>query len=325
MTLSTANQRSVLTIAIGPPMYWTMAVNLVRSIRHWHPPDTLPVTIVTDQSRSLPSDLLNVGIQRVQPGELGAGFESKLHLDQLAKASATLFIDSDCLVYGSLLPLFNRLSGRPVAVVGSPQSDGEWFGDVGHLCRQLGVQGIPRFNGGLYYLEPGTTATAVYTKARELVGRYDELGLVRLRGQPNDELLMAAALALNTLKAIPDDGTVMADPQACPGPMRANVLSGHRRLTNPPPPSRLHQRWYPFGVVQPVIIHFLGHHVYSANYRADVTRLRLAAHGCPALLASALATMTITLPDRLTAWTKDLLRPVFHRIAGPRRVNARLR
>jgi hypothetical protein len=325
MNPSALSDRAVLTLALGPKIYRDMAVNLARSIRHWHPPGNLPVSIVTDDPSPLPGDLGDVRLVVLKPQELGIGFQTKLHLDRLAPARQTLFIDADCLVYEPLDRVFSRLAGRPVATVGGAQSAGEWFGDVAALCRQLGVASIPKFNGGLYYLEPGEISAAVYRQARELVPRYDELGLLRLRGQPNDELLMASAMALAGLSALPDDGSILSDPQACPGPLRLNVLRGERRLVNPPPPSPLHQAWYPFGEVSPAIVHFLGHHVRTAIYRAEVLRLRLAAGGWPTGLADLIAHATVEQPGRAKGWTMATLRPMFHRIAGPRRITTAIR
>ncbi|MFT3867255.1 MAG: hypothetical protein QM715_02045 [Nibricoccus sp.] len=320
-----SSPRCVITIATGPVFYWNMAINLARSIRLWHSPESLPITIVTDQPHTLPADLLDIDRRLVKSDELGAGFESKLHIDRLAPAQQTLFIDSDCLVYGSLFPLFDRLAGQAVAVIGGTISSGEWFGDVGEFCRRLGVSEIPKFNGGLYYVEPGETAKSVYTRARELVQHYDKLGLVRLRNQPNDELLMAAAMALQGIKAFPDDGTVMSDPQACPGPLHVNVLRGERRLYNPPPPSPSHQAWCPFTEVRPLIVHYLGHHARGHHYRAERLRLRLAAAGWPKQLAHNIALLFVTAPSSLKQKFKDQLRPLFHRVAGPRSVSSATR
>jgi hypothetical protein len=314
------DDRAVITLALGPAIYRAMAVNLARSIRRWHSPETMAIILVTDDPAPLPGDLRDVRLKIIQPAELGVGFQTKLHLDRLAPARQTLFIDADCLVYGPLDALFARLAGRPVATVGGAISEGEWFGDVGALCRRLGVPAIPKFNGGLYYLEPGGVASAVYHQARELAGRYDELGLVRLRGHPNDELIMAGAMALAGLSALPDDGTIMSDPQCCPGPLQVNVLRGRRRLVNPPPPSPLHQAWYPFTVVEPLVVHFLGHHVRSSTYRAEALRLKLAARGWPAPVAQAIASWGVDLPGRAKDWTKATLRPIFHRLAGHRAV-----
>ncbi len=97
----------------------------------------------------------------VAPGDLGEGFSSKLLLDRFAPASQTLFIDADCLCMASLAGVFTRFSGQSVAVLGGRISTGEWFGDVASTCARAGVLALPKFNGGMYYLEPGAAATAI--------------------------------------------------------------------------------------------------------------------------------------------------------------------
>lgn len=310
--------RGVLTLALGPALYWELACNLSRSVRHWHPDGSLPVTIVTDQPRKLPPDLATVRLHQVAPDELGRGFEAKLHLDRLAPAAHTLFIDADCLVYASLHPVFALLAGHPVATFGHEIAAGEWFGDVATLCARIGVPAIPKFNGGVYYLEPGPPATEVFQTARGLKPRYDELGLVRLRGRPNDELLIAAAMARHGLHPMPDDATILSDPQCCPGPLRVSVLRGRRRLHNPPPPSSLHRAWYPFTDVSPAIVHFLGDYTSGPAYRADALRLALAARRLPPWAATPAASLLVVAPGTARTWVKNLLRPVFHRCFGVR-------
>jgi hypothetical protein len=314
-------ERAVLTLATGPRIYWQMAVNLARSIRHWHPDGSLPVFIATDSEGKVPSDLLNVSILKLRPGELGGGFRPKLHLDRLAPARQTLFIDADCLVYASLDPVFRQFSGQPVGVLAGRISGGEWFGDVARYCRELGVVALPKFNGGLYYLEPAT-AGPVYTEARTLGERYDELGLVRLRGSPNDELVMAGAMARHNLWGVPDDGSIMGDFQACPGPYRLDVLQGRRRLTNPPAGHPLHCTWSPFREIEPSIVHFLGHHTQLPAYRSEAAALDWAARGLPAILSRLAARALIRIPGECLGFAKHNLRPLYRRLFGVRSIAA---
>lgn len=313
-------ERAVITLALGPAVYRAMAVNLARSIRRWHAPADLPIVLVTDSLEPLPPDLADVRLLKLEPHELGVGFQTKLHLDRLAPARCTLFIDADCLVYEPLDRIFSRLAGRPVATVGHAISTGEWFGDIANLCRTMGLASIPKFNGGLYYLEQGSASSAVYQQARSLVARYDELGLVRLRNQPNDELLMALSMAQAGLAAFPDDGTFMADPQSCPGPMSLDVLTGRRQLTNPPSPSPLHRDWYPFVSVAPAIVHFLGEHAQLYPYRTEAARLALRARGWPNAVSGAFASTCIQFPGWLRTSAKNLLRPLYRRILGARSI-----
>src|SRR5262249_35774320 len=149
-----------------------------------------------------------------------------LHLDRFAPADQTLFIDADCLCIRPLDFAFDRFGGRDVSVVGGTIAEGEWFGDVARICREADVTALPKFNGGVYYIEPGAKASAVYRRARELSFNYDALGLVRLRGAPNDELLMAIAMAQEDCWGIPEDGAVMGDFFSTPKVIELDTVRG---------------------------------------------------------------------------------------------------
>jgi len=269
----------------------------------------------------LPEDLSRIGIVRVPPKKLGKGFSAKLNLDELSPAQQTLFIDADCLIFGDLTSVFDRFAGRAVSVVGGSISSGEWFGDVAEICSRFKVQSLPKFNGGIYYFEQGEVANSVYQQARNLEGDYDRLGLVRLRGRPNDELLMAIAMARHAMKSLPDDGSIMSDPQSCPGEMSVDVLRGHSRLVNPPAPDKRHQPDCPHELVSPLVVHFLGDHTREFQYRAEQKKLSLVmGRGWGIAWARLFVVAFITVPQKTLALMKKGLRPIFHRIFGPRRV-----
>lgn len=316
-----ACDKGVLTLATGKPFYFEIALNLARSFVFWHRGSAIRFFIATDLEIELPRDLAGVSLLKFQPGELGKGFSAKLQLDRMAPAGKTLFVDADCLCVGSLEPVFARFSGRPVSVVGGSISSGDWFGDVASVCARIGVAELPKYNGGIYYLERGGASETVYARARDLEKDYDDLGLARLRGQPNDELLMAMAMALHGLKAIPDDSTIMSDPQACPGGLGVDVLMGWSRLVNPPPPDRRHQAWYPFVVVHPVVVHFLGDNTSSWQYQAEVYKLALVSrYSIPVSIAWTSVFLFYQIPARCMQRLKDLLRPLYRWLFGVREV-----
>jgi hypothetical protein len=188
---------------------------------------------------------------------------------------------------GELSGVFDQFAGRPVSVVGSSIAQGDWLGvdgirefpqtsrDVSQICADFNLPCLPKFNGGVYYLEPGEKAAAVYARARMLNPQYDRLGLRRLRGQPNDELLMAIALALEGCEVLPDDGSIMGDLCSCPNVLEVDVLGGRCRLSNPPPPDPLHRSWYPVGEIRPLIVHFVGGFSTDRQYRAEARKLQL--------------------------------------------------
>ena len=319
--------QSVVTIAAGNPYYLNLAWNLARSFRCWHSHSQIKFCIITDLPQDdWPLDLHWVHVQNLAKGDLGVGFSSKLQLDQLAPADKSLFLDADCLICGPLEPVFKRFQGKAVGVVGGSIREGDWFGDIAQLRTQLILGPLPKFNGGLYYLEPGDTCSRVYSRARALEPLYDELGLVRLRNRPNDELLMAIALAEAGLSALPDDGSILGDPQACQVGLRINVPAGRSHLTNPPAGHRLHQAWYPVGTIRPLVVHFLAHHTDQHPYRTQAIQLRLMQRFfCSPQLARLLAEIHFGLLARLQLFSKRIFRPIYRRFFGFRAIKTSIR
>jgi hypothetical protein len=314
-------KRNVLTIAVGKQLYVDMAVMLARSFLLWNSGNGIEFHIVTDQPQFVPDDLKKkVNVNTIAEGGLPAGFSSKLYLDELAPEGQTLFIDSDCLIFGDLNSLFGRFQGKAVSVIGGYISNGEWFGDIASVCKKFEISRMPKFNGGLYYLEKGDKATDVYNTARELEKSYDDIGFVRLRGRPNDEVLMAVAMQLHHQKPLDDDGTVMSDPQACPGKYHIDIISGKRLLVNPPYPHPQHQAWYPFEKVSPLIVHFLGYYTQHYPYRREVYRLQKNSNGKLNLITELGAKFTIEYPGRLKTGLKNTLRPLYHSMFGFRTI-----
>ena len=314
-------RRAAITIATGKPIYLAMAINLARSFLFWHRHSDIAFYIVLDRAVTLPADLDCVRVIRVKPGELGHGYSAKLHLDQVAPAEKTLFIDADCLCVGNLSSVFDRFSGHDVSVVGGTIANGEWFGDVAKICSQLNLQYLPKFVGGVYYLEPGAKANAVYARARLLEPDYDKLGLVRLREQPNDELLMAIAMALEGCEALPDDGSISGDLFYYPVILELSTFFGKCRLFDPRPMNPSHQSWRVGGEIRPLIVHFLGGLNSGWEYKAEAKMLSMVSEwGISPAMASLLTTWSYKFPAKLKFETKAMLRPMFHRLLGPRKM-----
>ncbi|HAL83999.1 MAG TPA: hypothetical protein DCO83_18615, partial [Mucilaginibacter sp.] len=312
---------NVLTIATGKKLYIDMAVNLARSFWLWNAESDINFYLATDQPQSLPDDVKTfVKIIQIKPGALGEGFSTKLHLDKLAPSGQTLFIDSDCLIYGNIEGVFGRFAGHSVSVIGGYISTGEWFGNVKAICKKFNITQIPKFNGGIYYLENGEKAGNVYRLARQLEKQYDEIGFVRLRNRPNDEVIIALAMALNNEEPIPDDGSIMSDPLSCPGNFSTNVIKGKTSLLNPPKPSPLHQDWYPFEKVKPLIIHFLGHHSLSYQYKKDAYCLQAIQSNKLSFGKRIFASVVVELPMRTKILLKQLFRPVYKLMFGTRAI-----
>ncbi|MES2267305.1 MAG: hypothetical protein V4520_11115 [Bacteroidota bacterium] len=298
-----------------------MAANLARSFLLWHSYTDIQFKLITDQQDLIPADLKHkIQVHAISHGEFGEGFSSKLHLDEFASEGQTLFIDSDCLIFDNIEFLFERFKGRAVSVVGNYIKDGEWFGDIKSIITRFNIPHLPKFNGGIYYLEKGATASSVYTTARKLEAEYDSIGFVRLRNRPNDEVLMSLAMQLHSQEPILDDGTIMSDPQACPGGYQIDVIKGKRWLLNPRAPSPLHQHWYPFTKVSPAIVHFLGYYTTHYPYKREAYRLYKFSNSKLNLWAKLKALWGIEMPMRIKTTIKQKLRPIYRLLLGTRKV-----
>jgi hypothetical protein len=310
-------------MACGPALYLRMAIALARSYKRWNDSAWIPFYLATDAAPSaLPPDLADVRIIPLQPGQFGRGFSPKLHLDALAPAARALFIDADCLCTGSLEPAFATFAGHAVSVIGREISSGEWFGDVAAICRRLEIAAIPRFNGGVYYLETGPACSAVYATARALEPRYDELGFVRLRTHANDEVLVGAAMARHGQTPVPEKGDIMNSLLAGPGGVELDVLAGRLVMHNPRTHPR-HNPWYELEELRPRLIHFLGGEIDEYPYHQEELRLALVCgKRWPAWLATAWTRLTFTWPRLLWNGVKDLLRPLFRAAGGTRAVQS---
>jgi hypothetical protein len=307
--------RAVLTLALGQPAYVQMALHLARSFLLWNPGPEITFHLVVDRPVRLPPDLSAVQLIPVEPGRHGSGFSPKLWLDELAPADQTLFLDSDCLCFGPLAPVFDRLAGQPVTVVGVLREQGEFFGDIARLRRVLQLPAVPVFVGAVYYLERTPVARMVYAEARRLERDYDALGLVRLRGSPNEEPLMALAMARHGLRPLPDDGSVKADAMYYRSVDQMDILRGIVRVSDPTPGKPVPS------IAQPVVFHFNAYFTEGRHYRREVCRLEcVRARGWNPAVATLYARLTRDYPRRIVDAAKNGLRPCYQAIFGARSV-----
>jgi hypothetical protein len=311
--------RAVLTLAVGKEIYVRMAANLARSFRWWHRESDIRFFLATDRRDLVPSDLRDIGIVDLQPGELGHGFSPKLHLDRLAPAHETLFIDADCLCVANLEPVFEKFRGCEVSVVGREETAGQLFGDIAARCSAVGATWTPRFCGGLYYLRQGAVCESVFRIARELETRYDELGLLRLRGVPNEEPLIGLAMALSGQHPVPEDGSIKAEPMFFSGPVEVDVFAGRARLCNDPAKPKPYPEWKIPPESHPAIIHFNSYFADHPPYTTEALRLEKAMRqGWPVWLATLYALLTRSLPYGILEQLRQHFRPIYHACFGPR-------
>jgi hypothetical protein len=296
-----------------------MAAALARSFRVWHDSTGLTLFIATDAPGRFPQDLQeasNVEFVDIGPRDFGVGFENKLHIDELLPARRTLFIDADCLLTRPLDPVFDAFEGHSVSVVGGERAQGEWFGDLQARCERFGVSGVPVFVGAVYYVEDDETAGQVFSTARSVKKKYDEMGFVRLRGLPNEEPLISVGMAVHDQKPIPDDGTIKADAMHFQE-MQIDVLEGTSRFRG----SGEKITAWDVTDATPTIAHFNDSFAEKLPYIREQKKLeKIFADGYSRSLASVYSVLAEAFPFRVAEETKDVLRPLYHALWGPREI-----
>ncbi len=312
---------SVFTIATGSQVYLDYAINLARSFALHNEIEKTSFYIVTDQQCTLPEDLSFVKAAAL-PGEVASeGLTPKLYLDVLAPTEKALFLDSDCLIFRDLRFVFEHFNGRYVSVVGVAVADGDWCGPpAATLCSRFGLDSMPRFNGGLYYVERGATATRVYETARQLRSQYDALGFHRHRTGLNEEPLVSLAMAIHSQAPIADDGSILSDLAAGLQRTSIDVLHGKSVLYNPPPPAARHKWWQTTrGAYSPAVIHFAEGFPY--NREAFKLSLKLT-RSLPDNAVGAAAFCRYSAPYWAEDFVKSIGRPIYRKLFGYRAVKA---
>lgn len=252
--------RGIITIAQGKQQYIDMAKKLAISLNYSNP--GLKKALATDSKDPELKELYDEIIPT--DNSLGIGIIQKLYMYDYSPFDETIFIDVDCLVVKNIDFLWKLFSGNNVGVMGRKVFDGELFGvPVKQLGEKLGLSYIPAFNGGTYYFKKNPRAKAVYDKAKELVSRYDELGIARHRGNINEEPLMSIALGLFNEEPVNDDGMGMYTPVGQSGVFKMDVLKGYCEF-------------YKYGKkVTPAIMHFGLGHTQAFHYKREVLKLDL--------------------------------------------------
>lgn len=313
---TTSPDRAVITVAQGKPFYFRLATNLVRSFLFHRKDERIACIVATDDEAKFPEDVRRaVRFVRVDAAVHGIGFSPKLWLDRLSPANRTLFLDSDCIVYGDLAPVFDRFAGHALSCIGRMETHGEFYGDIAERCARFGVPALPKLMGALYYLEAGERCTAACAKARALEKEYDALGFKRLRDRPNEEPLLSIAMALHGERPLTDDGSIKADAIDYRHGIDTSVLRGYAAFRR-----REGEHQHLPLLATPLIGHYPNEFIELPAYRADEHALALHAGGASQVTARIRASLLCRLPLHAKRTIKNTARPLFHLVAGPRKV-----
>ncbi|MBS1531831.1 MAG: hypothetical protein JSU01_16100 [Bacteroidetes bacterium] len=304
--MTVVQDRSVLLLATNKQEYLQFALNCADSVR-LHNPD-LPIFIATNLKVDDCTSRTDIKFLPV-PEEIARLYlEAKLYLNDFLQSEETLFIDSDCLCYGDLTPIFEACRENDVTVVGrNIPIEGFWTGDGIKFAREtLGINKSIFFNGGFYYIRNTPVAQQIFLKAREISDNYDAYGFHRIQNNwKNDEISFQIALAKYDQRPIPDSGSYMTDLFTDNRPV-LNVLTGKRLLRNITHSTDRNRPQYP-SAYSPIIIHFGGRNIRSYPYIAQSRLLKLYRNGVPANLSSIVVYFFIHIPYKSYHWLRNTI------------------
>jgi hypothetical protein len=286
--------------------YVKFAMNCAQSILLHN---DMPVYIVTDLDYPIPEKYKDkVFIIPAKPEHLPLGIAIKLHTDEYLQTEHTLFIDSDCICYGDLTPIFEAAKGSDISVAGNIVPTANWCGptQAKTIKQEFDIDQIIRFNGGLYYFRKSALTKKIFDQARKIAEKYDDYGFDRIKNKwINEEGPLSIAMMMNGQKPFADDGRFITDLYTDHRPSKINVLSGKRLLKNKPEQHNKHRSWYP-REYSPLLLHFGGNNINSYPYNSQARLLKWNRMGFSAFLSSSLVSIFTHFPYRSFHWLRSL-------------------
>jgi hypothetical protein len=298
-----------------------MACNLAMSFLLWNDPAKISFNIITDHPEYIPSFLQDkIKVTYKTSDELGNGFLSKLQIGDIIENPESIFIDSDCLVYGDLNPLFDEFKDHDVSVFGYNRFNGVDVGfckDIKSTIQTMGISYFPLICGSVYFARNNEKSKRTFAFAKSIVKDYDTIGLVRLRDQENEEPLMAIAMASFNQVPVEDSGKLKADRMFYEY-LSSNVLKGKARLWSKTLPI---SEYSTLMSAEPLIVHYNGSHVDNFEYLSEVTRLiKTYKNRWNRSVTNLYVSLFIILPGKSKMLIKTLFRPLYRLAFGFRDV-----
>jgi len=262
----------VLTFAFGPRRYKAQAISLAQSVR-LHNPGLRLACITDDMADTELARAFDILIPFV-PAR-GKALQQKLWFDAYTPFERTAFIDSDCLVVGSLDDILKRSGGYAFAPLGYTATEGWWYMKIAEVLKRYQLPFLPRFNGGYYYFERSPQASLLFDRARQVGRIHNRLNIFDLGLWFNEEVFYAFAMAWLRMPPVPDtDRSGMYTPDEFTEPFEIDVLKGVCRFTREGE------------LYQPRIVHFFGRHGLAYQYLRERARLRFYLEKRPSWLSS---------------------------------------
>lgn len=205
-----------ITLAIGPPLYLELAINLALSLKLNDP--TRPVCVVVEKGATLPSHYKPFvdHLAYLEPRSGFHGCLNKLRMHELSPFDETMFVDSDCiLVKNDMDRHWEKHASDGFTIAGDKVSTGHWYGfSIAEALDALEIGYMVRMNSGVFYFRNGSRTRSFFDTALDLVANQSILlgKIHRTKRQLADEPFIGAAMGVQNLEPIsyePEEGSIM--------------------------------------------------------------------------------------------------------------------
>jgi hypothetical protein len=230
--------KGVITLAINEA-YLEMACHLAASFCCFHSTGNVGFTIITNKPftpwKSLASRGVKVLISEDLVHEGQNILMNKLVAAMNSPYDRTIMLDADCLLGGSLDPVFEMLAGKDFAVVGERITTGFWHAEVERMRAHFLIPYVYRFVGSFYYFCKSATVARVFEAVIPIAAECDQLGVAFVHGRLRNEevplsIAMAAHGGADQILAIPESLPVKAETMFYPR-RSINILWGQTRMS----------------------------------------------------------------------------------------------
>jgi hypothetical protein len=253
-------KRIVFTVATGQQKYAEQALGLARSLRLIG--DSTPRVVMTDIEHPAWRNSFD---QVVPPPKAISTYMLKLAALESTDADEVLFIDSDSLAFKRLDAIFDHCSDADFAVQGKWIREGHWYGWMEQILPPLGIDAMPRFNGGMMFYRRSEGTARLIAEAQRAAEDYESTGLDKFRGTIPDEPCVALGMVRSGVgKLIPDTEDFMNTPVGLVGKLDMDVMRARCRF--------IKHSMHDLRLMEPTILH-AGKYVNNAIYWKQLDKL----------------------------------------------------
>jgi hypothetical protein len=246
-------KRIVFTVATGRSGYAEQALGLARSLKLIG--DRTPRVVMTDIDHPAWSSNFD---EVVRPPKAISTYMLKLAALESTDADEVLFIDSDSLAFKRLDRVWSACEGADFAVQGTWITEGHWYGYVEEILPKIGLDRIPRFNGGVMFYRRSAATYRLIEAAQREAETYANTGLDMFRGTVPDEPCVALAIARTGIgRVLPETDNLMNTPVGVVGKLDIDIMRARCRF--------IKHSMFDLRLIEPVILH-AGKYVNNAIY-----------------------------------------------------------